>query len=282
MSQLKTTAVEHFESLAASYEASTGGATRMVAVHLVSLVTPSLGDSSAVILDNACGSGVVADEILKKYPATTIHAVDAAPSMVGIAKQNLKDKATVTPVEFGVMPGEKLEFPDAKFSHSFTNMGIMFFTNPAQGAAEIYRTLRPGGTAVVTSWSKLGHLDLVFRPAHVSIRPDDEPVRFPLPEVWHDPEHVRKVLSEAGFKDDAIEVTTLPVQYGAKKKEMLLEYMMDMAGKMLTADWPEADKDAFRKAVAEKLDQEAKEYTMLSGELGFGLPMEAIVAVCRK
>ncbi|CAH0025381.1 unnamed protein product [Clonostachys rhizophaga] len=268
MSELKTTAVEHFEALAANYEASTGGATRMVAVHLVSLVTPSLGDPSAVILDNAYGSG--------KYPAATIHAVD------GIAKQNLRDKATSAPVEFGVMPGEKLEFPDGKFSHSFTNMGIMFFTNPAQGAAEIYRTLRPGGTAVVTSWSKLGHLDLVFRPAHVAVRPDDEPVKFPLPEVWHDPEHVRKVLSEAGFKDDAIEVSTLPVQYGAKKKEMLLDFMMDMAGKMLTADWPEADKDAFRKAVAEKLELEAKEYTMLSGEPGFGLPMEAIVVVCRK
>ncbi|VUC26128.1 unnamed protein product [Clonostachys rosea] len=282
MSTLKTTAVDHFESLAASYEASTGGATRMVARHVVSLVDSSLSDPSAAILDNACGSGIVADEILMKYPASTIHAVDAAPSMVGIAKENLKDKATSAPVELGVMPGEKLEFSDAKFSLSITNMGIMFFTDPAQGAREIYRTLRPGGTAVVTSWSKLGHLELVFQPAHKAVRPNEEPVEFPLPKEWHDPEHVRKVLSEAGFKDDAIELSTLPVQYGAKRKEMLLEYMMDMGGKLLIGGWPEADKEAFREAIAEKLEVEAKEYTMLDGEPGFGLPMEAIVVVCRK
>ena len=115
------------------------------------------------ILDNAYGPGIVTGEIRKNLPPSNIpqiHAVDFSPRMI----DELRHKAEFekwTHVNAAVMDAENLTFEDDKFSHSITNFGIFLFLDPVKAAAEIYRTLQPGDVAVVTSWSKLGWLDLL-------------------------------------------------------------------------------------------------------------------------
>ena len=62
---------DFFNTLSLNYEASTGGMTRELARHLVDLVPAPTAESS--ILDNACGNGVVAQELLLKYPDVPLH-----------------------------------------------------------------------------------------------------------------------------------------------------------------------------------------------------------------
>ncbi|EXJ55324.1 hypothetical protein A1O7_08251 [Cladophialophora yegresii CBS 114405] len=56
------TAAEHFNSYARKYEENTGGATRVVVHHLAKISSPLA--SGARLLDNACGTGIMIDEVL--------------------------------------------------------------------------------------------------------------------------------------------------------------------------------------------------------------------------
>ena len=143
-----------------------------MARHILSLpqiakVEPSIISPEAKILENLCGTGFVTEDILKRGSEAQFHAVDAAPNMIELAKAKLGDKPNI---HYGVMPGEILEFPDKHFTHSFTNLGILFFKSPAAGAEEIWRTLKPGGIAIVTSWSRLDTVEDGVVPAQLAIR----------------------------------------------------------------------------------------------------------------
>ncbi|KAF2249931.1 hypothetical protein BU26DRAFT_518433 [Trematosphaeria pertusa] len=90
------TALEAFNAKAESYEASTGGCTRELARHLLEISPPFT--ASSVVLDNACGTGIVAQEILLHASSASqtpplIHAVDGAPRMIEVGKQNLNGLA---------------------------------------------------------------------------------------------------------------------------------------------------------------------------------------------
>lgn len=64
-------------------------------------------------------------------------------------------------ISFDTMPGEDLRFPDNHFTHSFTNQGIVFFKDGEKGAKEIYRTLKHGGTAIVTTWKYIPYVSII-------------------------------------------------------------------------------------------------------------------------
>ncbi|KAM5341737.1 hypothetical protein ACJ41O_014768 [Fusarium nematophilum] len=278
------TAIAHFDSSVAHYEASTGGCTRELARHLLKLPeAQGIFQPGAVVLDNACGTGIVSEEIVlqarqQNAGLPKIHAVDPAPNMVDISRKKLAALGASDIFSPDVMPGEKLDFPDETFTHSITNLGILFFTDGVAGAKEIYRTLRPGGVAVVTSWSALGYLD-VIHPAQKATRPDDHPFKLPVPEVWFQPSHVESCLKEGGFTK--VKVSGSAVHYGASSTNDLSNLLLD-SFKMLWKDWPEDDQKKFHQAIHEQVDKTSRSYTMTDGTPGIGLPMTAIVAVCEK
>lgn len=155
-----------FNLSAPTYESSTGGCTRELARYAISLLPDITADSH--ILDNACGNGIVGQELIYRaqhanQSVPRITSIDGSENMVGLAQDSLK-KLVSTESErkeklaFGVMPGEKLGFADTMFTHSITNLGILFFSDGRVGVREIYRTLKPGGTAVVTTWGELGYI----------------------------------------------------------------------------------------------------------------------------
>jgi ubiquinone/menaquinone biosynthesis C-methylase UbiE len=102
--------LDHFNQNAASYEAGTGGCTRGLAHHILDLL--SNVDNSSVILDNACGTGIVAANLLLRLESLdvgpTLHLVDGAPNMVNIARQRI---GQLRNVHYSKMTAEKLDFP---------------------------------------------------------------------------------------------------------------------------------------------------------------------------
>jgi len=281
------TAAEHFNSTAAQYERSTGGCTRELARDLLDLPDlENIYSPDSLVLDNACGTGIVVEEIIKrctndKIPIPTITAVDAAENMVGQARAKFQSSPpeTAGKLSFQTMPGEKLDFPDDSFTHNVTNLGILFFTDGDAGAREIYRTLKSGGVAVVTSWAELGYLSRVIHPAQRLIRPCDPVFKLPIPELWLQPSYVEQCLKIGGFKN--VRMQEMSVHYGASTAE-------DLAGLLVTSfqtlykDWPEHEKKQFVKAVGDLVRKTSVGYTMPDGEEGVGIPMKAIVAVCLK
>ncbi|KAF5004142.1 hypothetical protein FDECE_9356 [Fusarium decemcellulare] len=278
-------AIAHFDSAAAQYEVSTGGCTRELARLLLDL--PQLEDiykPESVLLDNACGTGIVSEEIVLRAQRDNailprIYSVDPAPNMVDICLKKLAAIDVSDGINTGVMPGERLLFPDEMFTHSITNLGILFFTDGTAGARHIYRTLKPGGIAVVTSWFTLGYLENVIHPAQAIVRPDEPLYKLPIPESWFDSGHVEECLRDGGFQQ--VSISSRTVHYGSASVPKLVD-LLSNSFKMLWEKWPEEDQKKFRDAARERIEAVSHSYIMNDGNVGVGIPMSAIVAVCEK
>lgn len=276
-------AAEHFDEVAQRYEEMTGGCTRALARHILSLpqvaaVSPSIDSADATILDNACGTAVVTEESLSKGSQAQFYAVDAAPNMVELAKAKLSEK---TNVQYGVMPGEVLEFPDEHFTHSFTNLGILFFKSPADGAKELRRTLKPGGIAIITSWSRFGTVEDAVIPAQMAVHPEDTPFKLPVPAEWLEPGNLERCLrDDGGFTK--VEMGAHRVVYGASTKRALYELVFDSYKDLALKGWSEEDAKKFAAALEKIVEGSAHECVLNDGKSGFGLPMDGIIAICHK
>ncbi|MCJ1354103.1 MAG: hypothetical protein MMC33_004090 [Icmadophila ericetorum] len=189
---------EAFKTRADTYEKRTGSATRAVMKHLVSVLPPPPTD--AVVLDNACGTGFVTDELLKAFPDSNlkIHAVDVSEGMINIMKALVEQKGWEKNVEAKVMNGQQLEFPENTFDLSITNFGIFFFPGPAAGVKEIYRTLKPKGTAVVTCWKVIGLVPIFYEVQKI-VNPA-KPIKLETLEKWMDKETLVQTMGQGGFR----------------------------------------------------------------------------------
>jgi ubiquinone/menaquinone biosynthesis C-methylase UbiE len=274
------TALEFFNAIAANYERSVGGSTRDVARYILDILPPI--SSESVVLDNACGNGIVAQELLLKAKMDgqpVIHCVDGAPGMVDLAKDALQRKSPSASIRYSVAPGENLAFPDDIFTHSVTNMGILFFTDGLKGAREIYRTLKPGGTAIITSWSYLGYKP-VIQQAQKTVKPESTPFQVPINQLWFTSEHLEGILREGGFKD--IKIHNKEVHYGlgndAKRVCQLLEAFLPP----LTVGWTEEEKGALKEELEKVAKGAVQAFDRPDMQGLVGLPMTAIVAIARK
>ena len=124
-----------------------------IVVDSVLKAIPSI-PSGSVVHDNACGTGVVFQRIFEKEPNTKdnikVEATDVNEFFVAGAEHSAKEHGW--PVKTAVMTSQQLSFQDAYFTHSFTNFAFHCLGDGDKAAAEVYRTLKPGGTAAATIW----------------------------------------------------------------------------------------------------------------------------------
>jgi SAM-dependent methyltransferase len=272
----KLTATEHFNKTADKYEATTGGATRELAQHAISFIAdlkPLMSESK--ILDNACGTGIVTDIILKSGIQPEIHAIDVAENMVSIARDRFSSHPNV---HAAVMTGEELSFPDDTFTHSIANLGLMYFTDADKGAREIARTLHPDGVAVVTGWTMMGHIKII-QEVQARIRPDDTPFKPPVPDIWLDPEHTEAVLSGAGL--DVHTSTAIDVHLGDKTADGVADLLTHGFGSKVFESWSEEEKAKGAVVMKKIVRERAVPFTRLSGS-GVGIKVKGTIFVARK
>ncbi len=229
-----------------TYESTGGKTTSKFAAHNLALI-PAIKPGS-VIHDNACGAGTVTRLILQNAaPADIkIHATDIDQPFLDVLLEDAAQHAW--PVEVSKQKSEATTFADATFDLDVMNIGIIFMSGAGLDATrEMYRTLKPGGRAVVNCWKAITWM-LPIMLVHRAFRGEAAP--FPAPPInWTDGTQLRRILVEAGFEEGKIRLESHEVvaelENGAEFREWVEKTWAFLAG---IGGWHEVD--------AEKWDEE--------------------------
>ncbi|KAH6910484.1 S-adenosyl-L-methionine-dependent methyltransferase [Coprinopsis sp. MPI-PUGE-AT-0042] len=228
-----------------TYETSGGPITARFAAYNLSLA-PTL-PPNAVVHDNACGAGTASRILLANgNPQNiTIHATDIdAPFLSALSSDAEKNG---WPIHVSNQRSEALDFADNFFDLSIMNLAIFFSPNQGlDGAKEIYRILKPGGVGLVNCWEHIPWL-IPFQSAYELVRAKKIPTG-PL-AVWHDGQHLQKVMRDAGFKQEDMKMERHEAWLEVKRQDLrewaekIWAYMAGVAG------WVEGDEEKWDQAV---------------------------------
>lgn len=162
----------------------------------------------AAVLDVACGPGTLALMVARE--AGEVHGIDFSEAMLNVCEQEAA-RAGHDNIVLHCGDAQLLPYRDAMFDAAFSMFGLMFFPDRRKGFAEIFRTLKPGGTIAVTSWAPVEQspaMQMMFGAVR-AIKPD-----LPQPQrsiaSLENPEVFRQELADAGFTDIEIRSVTKP------------------------------------------------------------------------
>ena len=117
---------------------------RDVADRLLAAMVP---ESAAQILDLGSGTGYCAEQLRKRYPQPTITNLDVAKPMLAYAR----DLASADNQHWVCSDAQCLPFRDNSFDLAVSSLTLQWCPQPAQYFAELYRVLKPGGRAWVST-----------------------------------------------------------------------------------------------------------------------------------
>lgn len=169
------------------------------------------GDPRARVLDLCCGTGDLAFALRREARAgAEIIGSDFSPQM--LTRARAKAAARAVPLEFVEADALALPWPDAHFDLVTCAFGFRNLASYDGGLREIYRVLKPGGTAAILEFSEprgvFGHLyRFYFRavlPRLGGMISGDSTAYEYLPASVRNfpaPEELRRGFEAAGFKD---------------------------------------------------------------------------------
>jgi SAM-dependent methyltransferase len=178
-----------------TYETTGGIVASQFAAYNLSLIP--LLPKNAVVHDNACGTGIVSRLLLAdgNPQNITIHATDVDPIFIAAISSTAKEHEW--PVQVTNQKLQDLSFSNDFFDLSVTNLAIFFA--PEEGTKQIYRTLKPGGTAVVNCWGYVAGV-VPAQVTHEKMRPGKP---FPIPGIdWSDGTKLQEIMIGAGFNKE--------------------------------------------------------------------------------
>lgn len=163
-------------------------------------------NESSQIVDIACGPGTLSLTAAKK--GCSVQALDFSQNMISLLKQTISSQNidNITP---HCGDGQALPYADESFDAAFSMFGLMFFPDRNKGYTEIFRTLKPGGRTVISSWSPVAESPAMMAMfgALQAINPELSDPQADL-ESLENPEIFQSELLSAGFREVEIHPVT--------------------------------------------------------------------------
>ncbi|MFN3225659.1 MAG: class I SAM-dependent methyltransferase [Hyphomicrobiales bacterium] len=154
------------------------------------------------VADIACGPGTLTSLLAER--GARVCAIDFSPRMLRILETNVgHERLHGVSVHHG--DGQALPFADDQFDAAFSLFGLMFFPDRPKGYAEMFRTLRKGGTACVSSWARLSLCPLfdVMAQTITRLDPSREPPAYDIGSL-ENPDVLSAEMRAGGFEDVAV------------------------------------------------------------------------------
>ena len=176
----------------------------------------------AVVLDVACGPGTLALRLART--ASKVHGIDFSKSMINIFTQKI-EQAGHRHIDLHCGDAQALPYADDTFDAAFSLFGLMFFPDRKRGFAEIYRTLKPGGSITVTSWAPVDQspaMQTMFG-ALRAIKPD-----LPQPQrsiaTLENPDVFLQEMQDTGFRN--VEIRSITKSFPVTTLKEFWEFMV--------------------------------------------------------
>ncbi len=159
------------------------------------------------ILEVAAGTGRVTRALLAVLPSTaSILATDLNDAMIAIGGELTADDR----VTWQQADAQALPVADGTFDMVVCQFGLMFVPDKPHVLAELRRTLRPGGTLLLSTWDALARnpmTELVHQLA-MSAFPEDPPTFMLTPFSMPDPDALRELVRAAGLSEVRVETVS--------------------------------------------------------------------------
>lgn len=105
-----------------------------------------LAGASAVV-DVGTGAGALLPAIRRRAPDATVVGIDNSEGMLRLARRRHDGPVML-------MDAEALDLPDEHFDVAVLAFVLFYLPHPARCLTEVFRVLRPGGSAGATTWGK--------------------------------------------------------------------------------------------------------------------------------
>jgi SAM-dependent methyltransferase len=173
------------------------------------------------ILDIGCGTGKSTRAVAKLANAGSALGLDLSTRMLELARARA-DEQGVTNVQFEHADAQVHPIQPASFDLVISSFGCMFFSDPVAAYRNIAGALRPGGRLALLAWGDMAGNEWVHVVRGALALGRDLPTPPPgLPGPWAfaDPDHVRRVLGEAGFVDVLMTELHEPIEFGTDAED---------------------------------------------------------------
>lgn len=263
---------EYFTSLAINYAHYTGNSTKHLFAQILSEIRPPI-TSTSVVHDNAAGPGTAASVLLAGTTPLPekLMITDNSAAMIAVATETLVKGARAR-VEALVMSATILDMPSNHFTHSILNFSIFALDGPGAALREIYRTLGPGGTAVLLTWKRWPVIDMVHA-VQRAIRPDLPLMRLPQPQYMEDGVLKAETI-DAGFEKGKVRSSECGVVLQGEDLEGIGAFMKSSFMAPAMKGWSELDCGRFAMEMDGVFEREIEQFG--------GLKMEAWVVLAEK
>jgi ubiquinone/menaquinone biosynthesis C-methylase UbiE len=169
------------------------------------------------VLDIGCGCGATAIGLAQAVgPDGRVVALDVSAPMLARAATRLADARNV---DFVLADAAAYRFAPAAADLVFSRFGVMFFGDPTAAFANLRSALKPGARLVFACWRKPSENPWMTVPLnaayeHVPTLPKLGP-EDPGPFSFADAERVRRILTDAGFREPSWEPVDIKMDLGA-------------------------------------------------------------------
>ncbi len=230
------------------------------------------------VLDVAAGAGEPGLSAAERVgPTGSILSTDFAANILAFAERAARARG-VANFATRVMDAENLDLADESFDAAFSRLGIIYCPDRARALSELRRVLKPGGRAVVASFTVPDQNRFLSVPIGIIRRRAQLPPPVPgLPGPFSlgGPGVMDAMLRQAGFR--AVETRIVATHLRLPSAAECARFERESFGALtqMLAGLPPEERAATWEEVARELGQ-------FEGPGGFEAPSELIVGVGQK